>query len=141
MTFLTLPRVASLSYDGHPEYAARALHCDPDAENVVWFRFPVIPAGLKQFYRWAETTEVRSVHIALDVAACAELLYHRLDLDPEGIDGETALSVIDAELDRVHCDMRRCAADCAADQADHYDGGRRYDNCVRAASRLLEVSV
>lgn len=140
MSISTLPQVAGLVHDEGPFYAAHSLISEllGDETNVVWLSRPVLtdPA-----MRWATHAEVPSAHITLDVANLAELLAHDLTLDPDTITVELALAVIDRELARVHCDMIRCCLEIAADQDDHYDGGRRFTRCVLAAGRLLGVSV
>jgi hypothetical protein len=139
MTTALLPRIAA-DYEGNglPWYAAAWDHETGDETNVAWLAEPRLIPG----YHWAtEADAIGTVHIVLDVAAVAELLHHRLDADPDVLDYDAAIDIIDAELVRVRCDMRRCAADCAADTADHYDGGQRYSRCVLAAGRLLGVGV
>ena len=137
MSISILPRVVTvLDASGHPWFGATWNGTNGDETNVIWLAEPVLIPG----HHWADPAAVTG-GLALDVATVAELLYHRLDVDPDALDDAQAAQVIAAELDAVNCDMDRCCADVAADLADHYDGGQRYSRCVLAAGRLLGTEV
>jgi hypothetical protein len=142
MTTTTLPHVAAdLDGSGHAFYAARLIAGDPDAENIIWFPRPVIPAGLEKLYRWADDAEIGTEHLCLDVYVTAQLLAHDLSVNPDVLTAEDAATIIDRELYRVGCDMYRCCLEIYADEADHPNASQRWDRCVLAAGRLCGVSV
>jgi hypothetical protein len=139
MTTALLPRIAAdLDGNGHAFYAAHALLGDPDAENIIWFPSPTIPAGLAAAYRWADDTDVTSPHATFDtIGELAELIFLS-GREPLALDDAEAADAIDSALAACHCNMLACAASVAAEIADHPEcAGPRFERAVVRAARLL----
>lgn len=139
MTTATLPSAAATFADAPgPFYAAYlAGLTDPQPIDVAWIATTSLPPLLA----WASESLARRAAadvVPLTVATVAELLYHDLRVDPDGLTADEAMTVVDEQLLAVHCDMRQCCADVARDLADHPDT-TRYARCVLRAGWLLGI--
>lgn len=128
MSTLTVPRAFTRSEFGWPLYGARGV----DGAEVL-FSIPFLPERLTA--RWESAVEAGPGCEPLTAGTWAQLLF-LAEVDPEHTLVADAIAAADRVLVDHRCDLTECAAECAAELADHPQACPRWDRCVLLAARL-----